>query len=529
MKKILASILLVTILFGASFFSFNLNNRYYFPQRAYALFGLGDIVFDPTSFQQLILQVKQGYEQIKGLYDLYQNGQEIFGAAVKGILGEYGLGDIGSVPIIGDFVNGLGLGDLLKDNYGNKIGLGGILGGQGLGGVFDAGDTMSSLLGKIGLDIPTGIYDNLKNIGVLNPSGILQNVLGGGDPCAKPSGNDKNGTWNGKYIDNGGKPADQFTGGYIDNGGRSTIPNQNFDGRYVDNGGKPSDSGGTSSVPEIFGVSDVRKGVKAANDCKGGILNIDGIVDDLRDVLKRKLGVTIDNNTIKDLASKGMLNVDRLKKLIDPKAQAPGFLANPGSPPCGSLSEDSSKCLSIATSLPNGKDNTGLKISTTPSQFIITLFTDLLGIIGGIAILLIISAGYKIMMSSGKPEAIQQAREQLVAAIVGLIFIILSFVIFQLIVVDVLKIPGICRDAKDPNCLTKQQKGNQVPGIPNDNTPGKPRSGVPAILQQGGGTKRCIPQNGCDRNTWKLITDPVKGPGNTCWDNPATAEIECYN
>ncbi len=103
----------------------------------------------------------------------------------------------------------------------------------------------------------------------------------------------------------------------------------------------------------------------------------------------------------------------------------------PISPPC--VKWENGTCLKIGD------------ISTEPAQFIVRILTIILSFAGGIALLLIISAGYKIMTSKGKPEAIQQGRDQLIAAIIGLVFIIFSFVIFQLIVVDIFKIPGIAK------------------------------------------------------------------------------------
>jgi len=79
-------------------------------------------------------------------------------------------------------------------------------------------------------------------------------------------------------------------------------------------------------------------------------------------------------------------------------------------------------------------------VPTSPDKFIAFIFAFLLGISGGIAILLIIISGYKFMASQGKPEALQEAREQLTAAIVGLIFVILSFAILNIIGVNILKI-----------------------------------------------------------------------------------------
>jgi hypothetical protein len=74
--------------------------------------------------------------------------------------------------------------------------------------------------------------------------------------------------------------------------------------------------------------------------------------------------------------------------------------------------------------------------------FVQKLFAVILGISGGIAVILIIISGYKFMASRGNPEQLQGAREQLTAAIVGLLFIILSLVILQIIGVNILKLPG---------------------------------------------------------------------------------------
>ena len=82
------------------------------------------------------------------------------------------------------------------------------------------------------------------------------------------------------------------------------------------------------------------------------------------------------------------------------------------------------------------------KISTNVSGFSKSLFGIVLGISGGIAVILIILSGYKLMTSRGNPEQLQQAKEQLTAAIVGLLFIIFSLVILQSIGVDILQLPG---------------------------------------------------------------------------------------
>lgn len=82
-------------------------------------------------------------------------------------------------------------------------------------------------------------------------------------------------------------------------------------------------------------------------------------------------------------------------------------------------------------------------LSTDAGRFIASIFGVLLAMSGGLALLLIIRAGYLIMTSAANPERMKEGREQLIAAIVGLLFIIFSFVILQVIGVDILRIPGL--------------------------------------------------------------------------------------
>lgn len=82
------------------------------------------------------------------------------------------------------------------------------------------------------------------------------------------------------------------------------------------------------------------------------------------------------------------------------------------------------------------------EISTDPAGFVKSIFGIILSLSGGVALLLIIFSGYKLMLSQGNPEKAQEAKETLTAAIVGLLFIIFSLVILQVIGVDILRIPG---------------------------------------------------------------------------------------
>lgn len=90
------------------------------------------------------------------------------------------------------------------------------------------------------------------------------------------------------------------------------------------------------------------------------------------------------------------------------------------------------------------KINTGVgPIRTDPAGFIKWFFGFLLGIGGGIALLLIIYSGYKFMTSRGDPEKTKGAKETFTSALVGLIFLIFSMVILQVIAGTILKVPGI--------------------------------------------------------------------------------------
>ncbi len=80
--------------------------------------------------------------------------------------------------------------------------------------------------------------------------------------------------------------------------------------------------------------------------------------------------------------------------------------------------------------------------STDPAGFVKSLFSVLMSIAGGVAMLIIIFAGYTMIASQGDPEKIQGAREQITAAVIGLLFLIFSVVVLEVIGVDILHLPG---------------------------------------------------------------------------------------
>lgn len=111
----------------------------------------------------------------------------------------------------------------------------------------------------------------------------------------------------------------------------------------------------------------------------------------------------------------------------------PGVTPPPPTPPaCGTY--DNGTCTGVQTAL-------GV-ISTEPGGLVTSILRLLLSVSGGIATLLIIASGYQLMTSQGNPEKVKEARERLTSAIVGLLFIIFSVAILQIIGVELLKIPG---------------------------------------------------------------------------------------
>lgn len=100
--------------------------------------------------------------------------------------------------------------------------------------------------------------------------------------------------------------------------------------------------------------------------------------------------------------------------------------------------------------LPCGSDGKGTdgngcptalgSIKIDPASLVKDFFGIVLSISGGIAVLLIILSGYRLIASQGNPEKINEAKEHLTAAIIGLLFVIFSFSILRFIGVDVLGI-----------------------------------------------------------------------------------------
>lgn len=76
-------------------------------------------------------------------------------------------------------------------------------------------------------------------------------------------------------------------------------------------------------------------------------------------------------------------------------------------------------------------------------NFIKWLLPVLIGIIGGIAFLLMIYGAIQILTSAGDPQKVKGGQETITGAISGLLFTIFSLFLLRLIGVEILHIPGL--------------------------------------------------------------------------------------
>lgn len=80
-------------------------------------------------------------------------------------------------------------------------------------------------------------------------------------------------------------------------------------------------------------------------------------------------------------------------------------------------------------------------IARNPTALVNALLPIALGAGGGLAFLLIIYGGFRLATSQGDPKAVQDAREIITGAIIGLLIMILSVFILRLVGIDILGLP----------------------------------------------------------------------------------------
>lgn len=77
-----------------------------------------------------------------------------------------------------------------------------------------------------------------------------------------------------------------------------------------------------------------------------------------------------------------------------------------------------------------------------PVGFVQKFYAVGLGFVAGLALLTLILGGYAILTSKGDPARVNIGKAYIYSSIVGLLLAIFGFVFIQVIVVDVLHIPG---------------------------------------------------------------------------------------
>jgi hypothetical protein len=83
-----------------------------------------------------------------------------------------------------------------------------------------------------------------------------------------------------------------------------------------------------------------------------------------------------------------------------------------------------------------------INVLGSQEEFLGDLLRWAIGVGSGIAFLLIVYAGFMIMTSSGNPDRLKAGQELLTSALSGLILLIFSVFILNLIGVKILQIPG---------------------------------------------------------------------------------------
>jgi hypothetical protein len=81
-------------------------------------------------------------------------------------------------------------------------------------------------------------------------------------------------------------------------------------------------------------------------------------------------------------------------------------------------------------------------VPTEPGMLLNGLLRYVSGFAGGIALLLMVFGSFRMITSAGNAEALKNGREQFVSAIIGLLFVLFSVLLMQIIGVDILGLPG---------------------------------------------------------------------------------------
>lgn len=150
------------------------------------------------------------------------------------------------------------------------------------------------------------------------------------------------------------------------------------------------------------------------------------IAKNLSGELCRSTTVYLVNN--KDFCSEAMSQASQVPGIF--KLCQAAAVSNGGENPCAECYESDGIWTAVGC------------LPTQPKDLIPRLVQFSIGIAGGIALMLMLIGAFRISVSAGNPDALKVAKEMITNAIAGLIVIIFSAVLLQVIGVEILKIPG---------------------------------------------------------------------------------------
>ena len=84
-------------------------------------------------------------------------------------------------------------------------------------------------------------------------------------------------------------------------------------------------------------------------------------------------------------------------------------------------------------------------IACNPTSFASSLYGIGLSIIGVVALLSIVYGGFLILTSQGDAYAIRRGKSYITYSIVGVVLAISGYALYQILAIDVIKIPGFSR------------------------------------------------------------------------------------
>lgn len=94
----------------------------------------------------------------------------------------------------------------------------------------------------------------------------------------------------------------------------------------------------------------------------------------------------------------------------------------------------------------NGVLNTDLgPIPCSPTAFTTSLYGIGLSFIGVVALLFIVYGGFLILTSQGNPDQIRRGKAYITYSVVGVVLAISGYALYQILAIDVIKIPGFTR------------------------------------------------------------------------------------